>query len=168
MSDELTVCQYCKSKVSQRRLQSHIGNRCEKAPIEIRAKRAAKTPSLKIHQPYGDLRYRIHKSVRFWVMVHTKENGKLVQCGVLRAIERVVFELQGKSGLFVRYDSRYFPLHGEAEFVQLLDGAKKEKYAFFHNEIYGLWGNPSRLKELTPSAYIVEGEAIGPCYNFLR
>ena len=101
-------------------------------------------------------------------MVHTHDNGKLIRCGVLRAIKRVVCELQGKAGYYVIYDGKFYPLHGEAEFERLIEGARKEKYDFFHNEVDGVWGNPSKLKVLAPSPYIVDGEAIGPCYNFRR
>jgi hypothetical protein len=87
--------------------------------------------------PKNDGRWRVSRSERLWVLSRSwsKDKMRIETCGAIESIERSVYRIEGRSGEWVRYDSRYHPLHSAQEFSDLLADAKKKKFNFFNNEI---------------------------------
>lgn len=86
--------------------------------------------------PKKDGRWRVSRSERLWVVRRSwsKDKTHIETCGAIESIERSVYQIEGRSGEWVRYDNRYYPLHSAQEFSDLLAGAKKKKLYFFNNE----------------------------------
>ncbi len=104
--------------------------------------------------PSGDSRRRIYSSIKLWVVNRSwsKDKKRVEVCGVMGSIERIVYQLDGKQGQWVRYEGSYRPLHSTNEFSELLKNAKKHQFVFFNNVLHGR-GDATTHTEPAPFIY---------------
>lgn len=104
--------------------------------------------------PSGDNRRRIYSSIKLWVVNRSwsKDKERVVVCGVMGSIERIVFQLEGQQGNWVRYEGSYRLLHSSNEFIELLKNAKKRQFGFFNNVLHGR-GDATTHTEPAPFIY---------------
>lgn len=107
--------------------------------------------------PKKDGRWRESRSERLWVINRSwnKTKTHIEVCGAIESIERSVYRVEGKTGEWVRYDNRYFPLHSVQEFSDLLANARAGKFYFFNNEV-GVRGKPVADTQVAPFIYADE------------
>lgn len=106
--------------------------------------------------PKGDKRLRTSVSVVLWVVTGKSMSGEEI-FGIQTSIERVVYLIQGRSGKYVQYDNRFYPLHSEAEFKNYIDRAVKGDLYCYSN--YSSAGTKKELKKIEPASFIFEHEA---------
>lgn len=86
--------------------------------------------------PSKDGRWRVSLSERLWVLSRSlSKHKKTKYVGVMESIERSLYRLDGQNGRWVRYENRFYPLHSEQEFSELLANASTEELYFFNNEL---------------------------------
>lgn len=54
-------------------------------------------------KPEGDLRYRVHTTEMLWVLESRSESDNIPHVEIVDSIERIVYERDGRQGLYVRY-----------------------------------------------------------------
>ncbi len=109
--------------------------------------------------PKKDGRLRVSRSERLWVINRgrSKDQTHIESFGAIESIERSVYRIEGRSGEWVRYDNRYYPLHSAQEFSALLADAKKKNIYFFNNEVKNFDFDASIQTEPAPFIFWDEG-----------
>ncbi|ASG01661.1 hypothetical protein EAY24_20085 [Vibrio anguillarum] len=104
--------------------------------------------------PENDFRYRVHASTLMWVCEVREENGKWVNVEIVKGCERTIYHLEGRSGYYVQYNSRWVLLRNAKEFKILLSQARKGNVYLFSNELGVSVANPSTLKQIAIQPFI--------------
>lgn len=109
-------------------------------------------------KPEGDLRHRVHESELLWVLESRSESGKISHAEIVDSIERIVYEREGKQGLYVRYRGVWRPLHSVSEFRELVKLSNAGNVYLFSNEWGVSSGNRGSIKKLSPASFIYTHE----------
>jgi len=104
----------------------------------------------------GDARYRVHKSVKLWVVTGRTLSGREI-FGIQEPIQRVVHHIIGY-GKYVQYQNWVHKLHPIEECKEAINRALRGEL-----EIYSNWHGisyPEYIEEvgLTPAPFIYEHE----------
>lgn len=107
----------------------------------------------------GDNRRRAHYSEILWVITGKSQNGSK-QFGIQKSIERIVYSLDGYSGLYVTYDRHHYPLHSKKEFEDKVKEFISSDCMYFSN-CHGFSQDVKRMRMVSTSSFIYEHE-MGP------
>lgn len=102
--------------------------------------------------PKGDNRYRVHQSIKLWVMNRPwqgdPEEGSTV--GIVDQVERVIRIIEGAPGEYVRYQNEFYRIHSKLDFERLVRRAKKGEIYFFSN----LHPSVNYINDIVPQEFI--------------
>lgn len=103
-------------------------------------------------RPEGDRRYRVNKSIKLWVMNRSWEEGEEegAVIGIVDQIERVVYEVEGRQGLYVTYQNELYEVQDKFKLARLLTHARRGKVEFFSNE----HRSPDCVSDIVPKEFI--------------